>query len=227
MNSVARGVVLAAVFVLGAGLPALELVERTRGEAEAPPDRLALERTLWLDFDGGGWTAVYNQREKPIGEASAAAMLAAISKNGPIDVVLPSSNSPAILTGGLDLSQFTQAVFGWAPTIPGDVTRYGTLTRAEGLAGVCYLDGFCGAGKEVGEFDLTPNGSTRVLFTGKATDSPHVGLGFDDQIMLWGYDRNQQHGSNWGNWDDEGPCCKAGNTPEITTVGWRYVIYLR
>ena len=44
------------VFALGAGLPALELVERTRGEAEAPPDRLALERTLWLDFDGGGWT---------------------------------------------------------------------------------------------------------------------------------------------------------------------------
>ncbi len=180
-----------------------------------------------MTFNGGGWTAVYNQREKPIGEASAAAMLAAISKNGPIDVVLPSSNSPAILTGGLDLSQFTQAVFGWAPTIPGDVTRYGTLTRAEGLAGVCYLDGFCGAGKEVGEFDLTPNGSKRVLFTGKATDAPHVGLGFDDQIILWGYDRNAQHGSNWGNWDDEGPCCKAGNTPEITTVGWRYVIYLR
>ena len=31
-----------------------------------------------MTFNGGGWTAVYNQREKPIGEASAAAMLAAI-----------------------------------------------------------------------------------------------------------------------------------------------------
>ncbi len=180
-----------------------------------------------MSFNGGGWTAVFNMREKPVGEASAAAMLAAISKNGPSDVVLPSSNSPAILTEGLDLSQFTEALFGWAPTIPGDVTRYGTLTKAEGLAGVCYLDGYCGAGKEVGEFDLTPNGSKRVLFTGKATDAPHVGLGFDDQIILWGYDRNQQHGSNWGNWDDEGPAGKAGNTPEITTVGWRYVIYVR
>jgi cysteine-rich repeat protein len=180
-----------------------------------------------MTFNGGGWTAVFNMREKPVGEASAAAMLATISKNGPIDVVLPSSNSPAILTQGLDLSLFTEALFGWAPAIAGDVTRYGTLTRPEGLAGVCYLDGFCGAGKEVGEFDLTPNGSKRVLFTGKATDAPHVGLGFDDQIILWGYDRNQQNGSNWGNWEDDGPCCKAGNTPAITTIGWRYVIYLR
>lgn len=45
------------VFVLGDGRPALELVERARGEAETPPDRLGLVRTLWLDFDGGGWTA--------------------------------------------------------------------------------------------------------------------------------------------------------------------------
>lgn len=54
-----------------------------------------------------------------------------------------------------------------------------------------------------------------------------MGLGFDDQIIVWGYDRNAQNGSNWGNWDDEGPCCKAGNTPQVTEIGWRYVIYLR
>jgi len=180
-----------------------------------------------MSFNGGGWTAVFNMREKPVGEASAAAMLAAISVNGPIDVVLPSSNSPAILTEGLDLTQFTEALFGWAPSIGSDVTRYGKLTVDAGLTGVCYIDGFCGSGQVVGEFDIVPTGNFRVLSTGKPTDAPHVGLGFDDQIMLWGYDRNAQNGSNWGNWNDEGPCCKAGNTPDIMTTGWRYVVYLR
>ena len=34
----------------------MRLVERRRGDADAPPDQLTLERTLWLDFDGGGYT---------------------------------------------------------------------------------------------------------------------------------------------------------------------------
>lgn len=34
----------------------MTLVERRRGDADAPPDQLALTRTLWLDFDGGGYT---------------------------------------------------------------------------------------------------------------------------------------------------------------------------
>ena len=46
------------------GLPAyrarpgdrLELAERRRGDPEPDPNRLTLERTLWLDFDGGGAT---------------------------------------------------------------------------------------------------------------------------------------------------------------------------
>ncbi len=33
------------------------LVEKRRGDAEPPPDQLALERVLWLDFDGRGFTA--------------------------------------------------------------------------------------------------------------------------------------------------------------------------
>ncbi|HVH44437.1 MAG TPA: hypothetical protein VM925_18920, partial [Labilithrix sp.] len=33
------------------------LVEKRRGDAEPPPDHLTLERTLWLDFDGQGFTA--------------------------------------------------------------------------------------------------------------------------------------------------------------------------
>jgi len=35
----------------------LRLVERRRGDAEPPPDHLTLERALWLDFDGRGFTA--------------------------------------------------------------------------------------------------------------------------------------------------------------------------
>lgn len=35
----------------------LRLVEKRRGDAEPQPDHLTLERTLWLDFDGKGFTA--------------------------------------------------------------------------------------------------------------------------------------------------------------------------
>ncbi len=34
----------------------MKLVERRRGNEPPEPDRLALERELWLDFDGGGYT---------------------------------------------------------------------------------------------------------------------------------------------------------------------------
>lgn len=36
---------------------AMKLVERRRGDAHPAPDELSLERTLWLDFDGRGFTA--------------------------------------------------------------------------------------------------------------------------------------------------------------------------
>lgn len=35
----------------------MRLVEKRRGDVEPEPDRLSLSRTLWLDFDGGGYTA--------------------------------------------------------------------------------------------------------------------------------------------------------------------------
>jgi hypothetical protein len=34
----------------------MQLTERRRGDADPAPDQLALTRTLWLDFDGGGYT---------------------------------------------------------------------------------------------------------------------------------------------------------------------------
>lgn len=42
-------------YLLGPG-DRLRLVERRRGDPQPPPDRLHLERTLWLDFDGRGYT---------------------------------------------------------------------------------------------------------------------------------------------------------------------------
>lgn len=35
----------------------LKIVERRRGDPEPSADKLSLDRTLWLDFDGGGFTA--------------------------------------------------------------------------------------------------------------------------------------------------------------------------
>jgi cysteine-rich repeat protein len=180
-----------------------------------------------MSFNGGGWQAVFNMMDKPIGEFAAQQMLDALSANGPAAPVLPDSNSPAVLTEGLVLEDFTEALFGWAPTSGSDVTRYGRLVRPEGLAGVCYLDGYCGAGVEVGVFDIVPTGNTRTLRTGDDDDFPHVGLGYDDQIMVWGYDRQASIYSNWANWNDEVACCKAGNVEAIEVPGWRYVIYLR
>ncbi|MCC6805994.1 MAG: hypothetical protein IT381_01110 [Deltaproteobacteria bacterium] len=34
----------------------MRLVEKRRGNAEPEPDKLVLERSIWLDFDGGGYT---------------------------------------------------------------------------------------------------------------------------------------------------------------------------
>jgi hypothetical protein len=42
-------------YLVAPGAP--KLVERRRGDADPAPDELALERTLWLDFDGRGYTA--------------------------------------------------------------------------------------------------------------------------------------------------------------------------
>lgn len=35
----------------------LALTQQSRGDAQAEPDRVVLQRTLWLDVDGGGWSA--------------------------------------------------------------------------------------------------------------------------------------------------------------------------
>jgi hypothetical protein len=45
-----------ATYTLGKG-DTLKLKTTRRGEASPPPNRLDLVRSLWLDLDGGGWTA--------------------------------------------------------------------------------------------------------------------------------------------------------------------------
>jgi cysteine-rich repeat protein len=180
-----------------------------------------------MTFNGGGWTAVFNMREKPIGEASADSLQKALDIRSAAQPVEPDANSEAVHTEGLELDQFTEALFGWAPSKTKDVARWAKRTVPMGLAGMCYLDTTCGPATEVGTFDLVPTGNTRVLSTGIITDSPHVGLGFDEQTIVWGYDHQAANLNNWANLFDEGPCCKAGNTEDINIRGWRYVIYLR
>ena len=180
-----------------------------------------------MTFDGGGWTAVFNMRQPPVGEASAAALLAALSVTAPTEPVAPTSNSDAVYTEGLALEQFSEVLFGWGPSTELDLTRYARLTDESGLAGMCYLDVDCGPGTMVGSFDFVPTGNTRVLYTGKAEDAPHVGLGYGDQTIVWGYDRQAANLNNWANLYDEGPCCKAGNSLDINVPGWRYAIYIR
>jgi cysteine-rich repeat protein len=52
-----------------------------------------------MTFDGGGWTAVFNMRQPPLGEAAAAVLLAALSDTG------PSAGGPAELEQRGDLQR--------------------------------------------------------------------------------------------------------------------------
>ncbi|MCP4136910.1 MAG: hypothetical protein GY754_38420 [bacterium] len=72
-----------------------------------------------------------------------------------------------------------------------------------------------------------PSGNTWVYYTGSDPSYPHVGIGYDSQAIVWGYDNNASSYGSWGNWNDTTGCCNAGNTSEIQNPGWRYVIYIR
>lgn len=180
-------------------------------------------------FDGGGWLAVYNFMRAPENNTGAAQMWNSINNRSVMSsAVLPNSTSNSIYTQNVDLSNYTEVLFGWAASASDAVTHYGRHTNPSGLANTCFLGQLCSNGGLVGSFEIQPTGNTRDIFTGNSPTYPHVGLGFSGQSILWGYDNNASAYSHWGNWYDENPCCNSGNDASIlTTDPWRYVIYVR
>ena len=189
----------------------------------------AIEAFCEMDFNGGGWLSVYNMMERPQNNSEAANMFASLSQNLNMDgnPVLPDSTTAGIHTADIDLSQYSEVVYGWAPSSSADVSRYATYTKNSGLVGECYLDGLCSNGATIATMTVYPTGSVRDFQTGNSPTYPHVGIGWSGQIICWGYDLNNSSYGHWANWYDTKSCCTSGNTSEIQTPGWRYVIYIR
>ena len=144
-----------------------------------------------------------------------------------LDPVLPDETSTAIETANVDLSAYTEVLYGWAPSDEDDVSRYATYTQSAGLVGECYVDGYCGANVTIATMTVVPTGSVRAFQTGNSPSYPHVGMGWSGQIITWGYDRNTSSYGNWANWYDTKSCCTSGNTSDMLTSGWRYTVYIR
>jgi hypothetical protein len=188
-------------------------------------------REAWceMDLEGGGWLAVFNWMDPGTSTTSDAATLhaALIVNDDMLDAVEPDETSTAIETANVDLSAYNEVLYGWAASENDDVTRYASYTDSGGLTGECYVDGYCGAGVTVATMTVVPTGSVRQFQTGNSPTYPHVGLGWNGQIITWGYDLNTSSYGNWANWYDTKSCCTAGATSEMLTRGWRYTIYIR
>jgi hypothetical protein len=187
----------------------------------------SLEAYCEMDFLGGGWLPVFNYVHSS--SVSASDFHNRIIQNDDMSsAVYPDDNSSSIMTSNIDLSQYTELVYGWAPSANDDVNRYGLHTDTSGLVGKCYVDGYCGAGVSIGNVEIQPTGNTREIYTGNSPSYPHVGLGFSGQIIIWGYDLNGSTYSSWANWYDGNACCNAGNTSDIASnPSWRYTVYVR
>ncbi|MAA77718.1 MAG: hypothetical protein CL916_00540 [Deltaproteobacteria bacterium] len=188
----------------------------------------ALEAYCEMDFEDGGWLAVFNYMHSSNALSAAADFHNRIIQNDDMsEAVHPDDTSSSIFTSNLDLSAYSEVVYGWASSDTSDVSQYGMQTASSNLVGTCYIDGYCGAYVDIGSFLIQPSGNTRALRTGSDPNYPHVGMGFSGQIITWGYDLNASSYGNWGNWYDLNACCNAGNTSDMTSSGWRYTVYIR
>ncbi|XP_070547649.1 uncharacterized protein [Ptychodera flava] len=97
-----------------------------------------------MDFNGGGWTRVFNMMTRPDSDSSGAEFYQSIIRNDDIRFVAVNSTSRSIYTNGLDLNVYTEVVYGWAPSLADIVSHYGYYMKTTGLKGECYIDGFCG-----------------------------------------------------------------------------------
>ncbi len=182
-----------------------------------------------MTFSDGGWTVIYNMMAKPPGNASAAEMYASITDFGPVQEVLPDSTSAAIYSQGLKLDDYTEIVWGWAPSSDEDVSRWGLKTIPGGLVGAPYVDTYPGNAVNISPITAYPENITKNDYrTGTDPNYPHVGMGFSGQVITWGYDLNTTQHGHWANWFTNKGCCTTGNNQEIAdNPNWRYTIYIR
>ena len=180
-----------------------------------------------MDFNGGGWLSVYNMMERPQNNSEAANMFASLSKTSTWMATWSFQTAPQPdHTSDIDLSQYTEVVYGWALQ-HGRCQPIRHLHQEQWPCRKCYLDGLCSNGATIATMTVYPTGSVRDFQTGNSPSYPHVGIGWSGQIICWGYDLNNSSYGHWANWYDTKSCCTSGNTSEIQTPGWRYVIYIR
>ena len=199
------------------------------GEYWIQPDatKPAFKAFCEMNFQGGGWLAVYNQMKLASNNSGAAAMFSAITTRAAMtSAILPTSTSKAVHTTNIPLKDYTEVVYGWAASASAVVTRWGWYQKSGGLANECYLTKTCGNGSTIATFTIYPQKITRALQTGNSPTYPHVGIGWTGQQILWGYDRNNSSYGNWANWNSSS-CCNSGNTSDARNASWRYVIYVR
>ncbi len=101
----------------------MRLVETRRGDADPAPDRLTLARTLWLDFDGGGFSVrdeIQGQMRRSWRlEASPPMAIGRVSVNGRDQLITRLDGSDH---AGVEIRQGTVAI-----TADGRVARAGAL----------------------------------------------------------------------------------------------------